>query len=505
MKRIVQIGVFISLILIGLIKGSVCAFADPIPLTSANMKSSWSGSATMTFGGVNGVPFYAFVYKQSGYFRFVTICFSSVGGTSDYTIVSSSGTQRFGSFSFNSNTFHSVNGLDVYYNSSSYLPGNFGISDGCYPFMSSTDLFSAIEEFIGGYSGPADLGYIIPSYTTNSTAFAMDLSMIRDSVSWDRYSTSGFDLDQNGVTIEFAYRDKSYYMQTFDGSNLGTVGDLATRVSYWLQSNIYPDGSADKAFLRGDAVKSSYYGKYIPASPSSGRGSNRTVVLSPASAYNFSPSTTNKFEQYCNYMFNGQSANKSWYQHLYDFVESDYKYQISYDLYARIVYNGQNGNWLKITNNGTPIQEVGNRLDGSPTISDPVSLPSFDPSINTWQDSDEVPQDSDDDYPDNIPVGYYIPDDNDPNSGDNYYVTNNYTYNYDNRSWIENHYTNQDISDTNQGIDIFKFMIKPIIGIFVAFFGALFPAWVLPIISICAVLMVGIGIFKIIKGVIPFV
>lgn len=364
-------------------------------------------------------------------------------------------------------------------------------------------------------SGGDNLGFIIPSYFTNGNSALSIADRTNETITWQEKSTSGFDVTQSGVNVEFAIRDKSLVVM-----KPNAVNDLGTWVTNWLDKYVYPQGNDALALANGGAIKAQSYGKMITAGTVSG-SSRRFYFRALHDVYN----DTNKNNDPQTYLYtqNYLNGGLTWYESCANILSSQNNQlaSISWDIYARIINGSQYGDWLKINKHGTPFQEQSNRINGGVT-KDRVRIPSV--SGGNTNDGDYTPYNPTDtftDAPDDVPYNPLVTDDEEEedyydgflptgtndgsndSSGDTI-IYNNYIYNYDNRSWVTNNYNNQDVNDMQESLNIFK-MFPLLFGLFTSLFGAFLPAWALTGISILIPLIVVALVFKTVKSVIPFI
>lgn len=322
-------------------------------------------------------------------------------------------------------------------------------------------------------------------------------------ITWDKTKSSTNYEYQSTDTVNFYLKDRSWKSTKNNIGALGAVSELVDWGSRQLTKFVYPKGSNEYLLASGGGVESSSYGKMIKVGGISATSGSYGVDALASLQNN---SLDNDMANYVRSTI-GSSDKRSYYDKAYQwFTGNEYVYQIAYDIYAVIEDgSGNKGTWYKINFHDTPIQERDDRLDGGVTVK-PVNItfPSGNnPDSGDWVDFDETPIDDDRDEEDNEVINYIntsVYNDN----GDTYNITNNYTYNYDNRSWVENHYNNEDISEVNEGLEWIK-LFPAFFGLFLTMFGAFLPGWAVVVVTIAIPIICGLLVFKIIKGVIPFV
>lgn len=364
-----------------------------------------------------------------------------------------------------------------------------------------------------GYEGdlPIDsktLGFIKPSYYVNgNTVQALGAQQL-ETINWQNESTTGYDLTQSGVKIQFAMKDNSYLTGSSKwwGSGLNNLIDNIDKV---VRDYVYPTGSSKDVTIRGIGRKSAINGQMMNLRIVDGTSKPQTFRVIDQIYNNRALNTDDTLYQHVN---NYMSGGKSWYDSLIELVNPAEVGNISWNLYARIIApDGTKGNWYLINKHGTPFQNQSDRINGGVT-GKPVKLPNFEPGDNFQPapDDEDIPDEDiqEDDTVNNEPLltGYVVPPSggSDPGSGDTYNYYNNYTYNYDNRSWIENHYNNETVSDSDEGLSWIK-LFSGFFGIFLLLFGPFLPEWAVTLVTIATPIIIGLAVFKVIKGVIPFI
>lgn len=382
-----------------------------------------------------------------------------------------------------------------------------------------------------------------------------------ESVSWGRYSTTGHDLEDGNTLVEFALQDRSTINRgsayAFPGTDInqgirenntdGTVSlktneeimrdiqegtadgsyqlwqgnpvPFIQRLAGVFAEHVWPYGSTNKAIAQGLINTAPSYNKMI--SLGTVNGMQRRFAFNGLQAY----TTSSNFAQEApeihssltgvyntnlpNFLKGGFIESVISNSNYYNIAD----YNLSYNIYARIVKGSTKGVWLLIDKHGNAIGPADPRPRGGITKR-PVILPNDYEPTNDFTDAPEPepapPADDNDDglddNEDNDPLGVEetIDDLENPTGNGTTNIYNNYTYNYDNRSWIENHYTNEDVDEVNEGIEWLK-LFPNFFGLFQKLFGAFLPGWASVVVTLAIPIVVGLLVFKIIKGVIPFV
>lgn len=377
-----------------------------------------------------------------------------------------------------------------------------------YNYLANGVLNNSVQE-LGTQSIDAyGLGFIKPSYYVNgNTVQALGAQQL-ETINWQNESTTGYDLTQSGVKIQFAMKDNSYLTGSSKwwGSGLNNLIDNIDKV---VRDYVYPTGSSKDVTIRGIGRKSAINGQMMNLRIVDGTSKPQTFRVIDQIYNNRALNTDDTlYQQVNNYM----SGGKSWYDSLIDLVNPVEVGNISWNLYARIIApDGTKGNWYLINKHGTPFQNQSDRINGGVT-GKPVKLPNFEPGdiLQPAPDDEDIPDEDiqEDDTVNNepLPTGYVDPPSggSDPSAGDTYNYYNNYTYNYDNRSWIENHYNNETVSDSDEGLSWIK-LFSGFFGIFLILFGPFLPEWAVTLVTIATPIIIGLAVFKVIKGVIPFI
>lgn len=519
MKHLVKMGIFISLIVLGLIKGSVftnAATLDPAHNLSVDDAFYRSGSNPSAGASARNTLFRADSSNNAPVYVFYVLDrhYNNVSYPYDQFVVYlySSFPNQKASYSINNgSTWVPVSVSEtyggLYYNR---IPISFISTDKetNIPYFDfdlgslSANFYSAMDDIIlnGGVPGLTNeaVGYIRASYAANgSELMSNNASTFREYISWQPVSTTGYDLTRSGVTIQFAIRDNSYYSNSRISDPTNFYDWLYGRVSY-LESYIYPSGSSRRSFMQGKSTLSPLNGQMRVV----GRvaGSQLQFGFSPWNWY-AGQQQDSVIKQFATDIQSGSSGGIL--QTLFPLHQSNADVCLSWDLYARIVpTSGTQGDWLKIDKHSVPVDQISDRLDGGITQS-PVSIPSF-PSTDPvdWftapADEPVIPDPDDTVNDDPLPVGLIDPQDGSPT-----YIYNNYTYNFDNRSWIENHYTNEYVDDTNEGLSWVK-LFGGFFSLFLILFGAFLPEWAVAFVAVASPVVLGLAVFKMVKGIIPF-
>lgn len=374
-----------------------------------------------------------------------------------------------------------------------------------------------------------------------------------ESITWGRYSTTGHDLDDGNTLVEFALQDKSTinnktaYMfgersDNSDGTvslktneeilreiQSGTQNDVynswngnavpfISRITQFFAEHVYPYGSTNRAISKGLINTAPSYNKMISLGTVNGMNhsysfnglyayttSSNFALEAPEIHSSLSGVYNTNLPNFLKGGFIESVVSNSNYYNIAD-------YNLSYNIYARIVKGNDKGAWLLIDKHGNSINTADPLPNGGITKR-PVILPDYEPTndftdapepqdIPYVDDNEDGEDDNDDDEP--LIVETTIDDLENPSDGGNSTTYNNYTYNYDNRSWVENHYNNEDISEVNEGLEWIK-LFPAFFGLFLTMFGAFLPGWAVVVVTIAIPIICGLLVFKIIKGVIPFV
>lgn len=335
------------------------------------------------------------------------------------------------------------------------------------------------------------------SYKLDNTSILQSPSNFREYVSWDSVkSSSGYEYSNNDK-VKFFIKDRSYKTRI---NNIGP-GEVIDQVVNQLQKWVYPKGSAKNMLASGEAIKTSSYGNMV------------YVGEQLATLGNFSFNSLSKMQNLSdsdmqNYLsqVTGGTGTYSWMTKVSNWVSGNsINVNVAYDIYCYIQSGSKNGDWYRINFHDTPVPQRGDRVNGGITASPVVPFNPFTPDeTGDWFNAPEFDDKDDDDEQDgnnkddNGLSVYYYTDDGDT------YITNNYTYNYDNRSWVENHFDNNTIEEVNEGFEWIK-LFGGIFSIFLTLFGAFLPGWAVTVVSISIPIIIGLILFKVIKGVVPFV
>lgn len=335
------------------------------------------------------------------------------------------------------------------------------------------------------------------SYKLDNTSILQSPSNFREYVSWDNMkSSSGYEYSDNDK-VKFFIKDRSYKTKV---NNIGP-GEVLDQVVNQLQKWVYPKGSAQNMLASGEAIKTSSYGNMV------------YVGEQLATLGNFSFNSLSKMQNLSdsdmqNYLsqLTGGTGTYSWMTKVSNFVSGNsINVNVAYDIYCYIQSGSKNGNWYRINFHDTPVPQRGDRVYGGITASPVMPRSPFIPDeTGDWfnapefDDKDDNEQLDENNKDDNGLSVYYYTDDGDT------YITNNYTYNYDNRSWVENHFDNNTIDEVNEGFEWIK-LFGGIFSIFLTLFGAFLPGWAVAVVTISIPIIIGLILFKVIKGVVPFV
>lgn len=420
-------------------------------------------------------------------------------------------------------------------------------------FIQATSIQSAIDIILSDEFGKSDdlgylknVGYHVDSYGLENNPIGTN-----ELVSWASESTTGIDLTQDKYQVEFALRDTSTHVDKnmYDSflSSLPDVGLSAgpVSVSAWgltdfigvsgkyFISFFAPSGSDDQAYLRGQAVRSSLYGK--TASVGTFSAKNLKASLNGIGVYknyfrDYPESSTMK--SYIDSI--GSSPTRS------DFYNNAFNYfkdfgadtYLSYDIMARIIdtSNGNKGDWLVINKHNTPYisSDSENRLVNGVTLQ-PSIINNFNPTVNNFSDTPDITINPDIDFRPIIKVGYVKaqPDVN-IEEGDIITINNNYEYDFEGDSIVNdidkitnitNIYEDNsgdgggsgDVSDTKtdlggikQGLIIARKFIRSLVGWFRKIFNPFLPIWAQNVVIIALpITTIGI-IWKMIKPLLQF-
>lgn len=427
------------------------------------------------------------------------------------------------------------------------------ISDfGGIPFVDTTSPSNAIHEMLGRGVILDDLGYLKNvGYHVDSYGLEHNPIGTNELVSWASESTTGIDLTQDKYQVEFALRDTSTHVDKnmydsflssspYVGLNAGPVSvsawgltDFIGVTGKYFASFFAPSGSDAQAYLRGQAVRSSLYGK--TASVGTFSAKNLKASLNGISVYkNYFRDypESNTMKSYIDSV--GSSPTRS------DFYNNAFNYfknfgadtYLSYDIMARIVdsSNGNKGEWLVINKHNTPYisSDSENRLINGVTLQ-PSIINNFNPTVNNFADTPDITINPDIDFRPIIKVGYVKaqPDVN-IEEGDIFTINNNYEYDYEGDSIVNdideitnitNIYEDNtgdgggsgDVSDTKtdlggikQGLIIARKFIRSLVGWFRKIFNPFLPIWAQNVVIIALpITTIGI-IWKMIKPLLQF-
>lgn len=334
-------------------------------------------------------------------------------------------------------------------------------------------------------------------YSLDNTNILHNPSQFREYIEWDPVSSNtGYEY-KDGDIVEFYIKDRSYKTQ------VNTVGilEFQDQVSKQLAKWVYPKGDARNMIASGSATKSSMHGQmsFIDfATATLGVKS-----LNSLSAYKNSGYVDNDVKNYVD-LVTGGSGTYSWWEKGYDFFYGNkMNINLAYDIYALVRSGNNTGEWYRIDFHDTPVPNRSERTTGGITVSPVTPVTPFNPdSTGDWfnaPDFVETPDKDEDgnDIKNSVSI-YYHNDEGDT------YITNNNTYYYDNRTWIENNYTDETIGDVNEGLEWTKLFAR-FFGIFLTLFGAFLPPWAVALVTAASPIVLGLVIFRVIKGVIPFV
>ena len=437
-----------------------------------------------------------------------------------------------------------LTGSSYYYNYSVVNNLNVPIFSSCDDaddFFATGNLDNILNDGSGNVQ-PSQLGYIKNvNYSHNNNTSSQGYYEI---VSWGSTSTTGIYLTEkiNGYDryrVEFALRDQSTIAKNsfyngfqsnqdilqewertkpdpvlpFDINSI--VSRLAGGLAGGLAEHVYPYGGTNRAIKKGLITTAPSYNKMISMgdTPASNRRYAFNALHEYTTSENFA-SEAHEIHSSLTGVYNTNLPNflkGGWFESIVS--NSNYyniaDYHLSYNIYARIVDTKDkvNGNWLLIDKHGNPVGASDDRLKGGVT-SKPIKLPDFTPGSDwtTAPDDVDVPDDEidDNDTVKDEPLGTGYDDGSGNSGGGTTNIYNNYTYNYDNRTWIENHYDNETVEEVNDGLEWIK-MFPGFFGLFLKFFGAFLPGWAVVCVTIAIPIIIGLLIFKAIKGVIPFV
>lgn len=335
------------------------------------------------------------------------------------------------------------------------------------------------------------------SYKLDNTSILQSPSNFREYISWDTVkSSSGYEYNSTD-NVKFFIKDRSYKTKI---NNVG-IGEVADQVITQLQKWVYPKGSAQNMLASGEAVKTSSYGNMVYVG-------DQLATLGNYSFNSLSKMQNLSDSDLQNYLseVTGGTGNYSWMQKVSNWVSGNsINVNVAYDIYCYIQSGSKNGDWYRINFHDTPVPQRGDRVNGGITVSPVKPQNPFTPDESgDWfnapefdDDNDNINDDENNEEDNGLSV-YYHTDDGDT------YITNNYTYNYDNRSWVENHFDNNTIEEVNEGFEWIK-LFGGIFSIFLILFGAFLPGWAVAVVTISIPVIIGLILFKVIKGVVPFV
>lgn len=383
--------------------------------------------------------------------------------------------------------------------------------------------FSDTLEYIynGGSWGDGaivDLGNLQNiGYYVDSIAFNQDPYNNNEYISWGQYSSTDIDLSNSRYQVEIAISDTSYKWLKSGiapniwpfGGTIESIGNAVNGVATLLGSFIYPDGSDQKALIQGQSVRTGLYG-----SIGSVKKVSASTYKTGINAYNYYSNSSyvqsvdTDFYDFITYTKNNTGRNDWWQKWTDYFNQTQYAYNLSYNILARIVdtQTGQTGTWTIIDKHNTPYQfsDDKDRLNGGVTSVSNITIKDGNTIYNPKNDFSKSPTynyeyNYGDNYSNPVTTGYY---DQSTNNTTNVY--NNYIYNYNYGDTIYNNYTNEDQQSVNEGFSLIR-SLKPLLGLYLAFFGAFLPPWAVTLVGILIPLSIGIMILRAIKGVIPFV